>query len=144
MLFGGFFITKVPAWMHSLRYISVVHFGFLNMQIAEFSYGPPIACAQGNSKYSSCIASNGPASNSLRLQDLNSSATTALAQSPRVVAGGKTLGYISTDDVLLGADPGRPDELPYPIWFNTLCLVAFIVTFRLLGYLMMRKYNKPT
>lgn len=52
--------------------------------------------------------------------------------------------YISNSDILVGLDPMSPNEIPYSVWLNTLCLVAFLLAFRIAGYLILRIYHKPS
>lgn len=51
--------------------------------------------------------------------------------------------FIAENEVLIGLDPTNPYEMPNPIWFNTLCLLGFMVFFRVLGYIVLRIYHKP-
>lgn len=51
--------------------------------------------------------------------------------------------FIAENEVLVGLDPTNPYEMPNPIWFNTLCLLGFLVFFRVLGYIVLRIYHKP-
>lgn len=80
-----------------------------------------------NSKFSSCLQA--PAAN----------ASAGLAAD----TGEPPARFIAHDELLVGLDPMKPLEAPNPIWFNTLCLLGFLVLFRLLGYIVLRVYHKP-
>lgn len=113
MLFGGFYSNTIPLWLSWLRYGSIVYYGYINMQMVEFSTGPPVSCAIKNSKYFSCSSD-------------------------------KQQQFIPGNEILTGLDPLSPNEMPHPIWFNTLCLIGFMLLFRLMGYIVLRIYHKPT
>ncbi|XP_018333168.1 ABC transporter G family member 14 isoform X2 [Agrilus planipennis] len=55
-LFGGYLATNIPPWFTWMRYFSMVHYAYQNMQIVEFSEGP-IRCA-AQSKFEVCGKSN--------------------------------------------------------------------------------------
>lgn len=139
MLFGGFYSNTIPLWLNWLRYGSIVYYGYLNMQMVEFGQGPPISCAIKNSRYPSCIT------DSQRL--LNQS----ISGRPMIGGGSDSIvqeqmrqqPFIPDNEILIGLDPMNPNEMPNPIWFNTLCLLGFFVFFRTLGYIILRVYHKP-
>ena len=41
-LFAGFYSSIMPSWLSYLKYASIVHYAFQNMQVIEFTFGPPI------------------------------------------------------------------------------------------------------
>ena len=95
------------------------------------------SCAIKNSKYSSCLIVGEQANSSLYADNQQQAL-------PLQSENHKIGGFISDNEMLIGLDPMRPNELPNPIWFNTLCLLGFFVLFRLLGYLVLRIYHKPS
>ncbi|XP_076271332.1 ABC transporter G family member E23 isoform X2 [Rhynchophorus ferrugineus] len=56
-LFGGYLATTIPAWLTWMRYTSMIHYAYQNMQIVEFSEGLPILCAE-TSKFAICQGSD--------------------------------------------------------------------------------------
>jgi len=104
-LFGGFLSTTIPPWLEWMRYFSLVHYAFQNMQIVEFS-DSPVSCAERNSRFDACV--NG----------------TAISIPP---------------DAILAASGGTG----FPLWANTLLLLAFLLVFRFLGYLVLRYFRRP-
>ncbi|KAI4457224.1 abc transporter g family member 28 [Holotrichia oblita] len=105
-LFGGYFATNVPYWLTWMRYLSMVHYAYQNMQIIEFSKGEKILCAQ-QSKFEIC--NKHPS----QTQDIPITAILD-AQGPHL-----------------------------PLWANTLVLLAFLVIFRFLGYIVLRYIRSP-
>ncbi|XP_037810608.1 ABC transporter G family member 14 isoform X2 [Lucilia sericata] len=56
-LFGGYLSTRIPDFLSWIRYTSMIHYAYQNMQILEFSEGPPIECSQPSS-YEVCKSNN--------------------------------------------------------------------------------------
>nr|XP_022916443.1 ABC transporter G family member 14 isoform X1 [Onthophagus taurus] len=104
-LFGGYFATNVPPWLTWMRYTSMVHYAYQNMQIIEFSEETgSITCAQ-QSKFEIC--------------NKNSQS------------------FIPVGDIL----EAQGSHLPF--WANSLVLLAFLIIFRLLGYVVLRYFRSP-
>ncbi|XP_031354078.1 ABC transporter G family member 14 isoform X1 [Photinus pyralis] len=101
-LFGGYLATNIPPWLTWMRYTSMVHYAYQNMQIVEFSEGQPINCSL-QSKFEVCRNSK----------------------------------HISAS-VILEAQGAH-----LPLWANTLVLLAFLVVFRVLGYIVLRYFRTP-
>ncbi|XP_022247269.1 ABC transporter G family member 14-like [Limulus polyphemus] len=58
MLFGGFYAKAIPSWLLWLRYLSMVHYAFNNMQMIEFGGDLSIRCASHNSQFEACRHGN--------------------------------------------------------------------------------------
>ncbi|XP_065171136.1 uncharacterized protein E23 isoform X1 [Atheta coriaria] len=101
-LFGGYLATNIPAWLTWMRYLSMVHYAYQNMQIVEFSDGLPIMCSN-TSKFPICADSS----------------------------------HIPVSAILEAQGPHLP------LWANTCVLVAFLLVFRLLGYVVLRYFRTP-
>ncbi|TMW48239.1 hypothetical protein DOY81_006681 [Sarcophaga bullata] len=56
-LFGGYLSTRIPEFLSWIRYTSMIHYAYQNMQILEFSEGTPIKCSQPSS-YEVCKNNN--------------------------------------------------------------------------------------
>jgi hypothetical protein len=142
MLFGGFYTNTMPLWLNWLRYGSIVYYGYLNMQMVEFGTGPPVSCAIKSSKYPTCLAAEAAKTvgkNSTTSNGGNQDELQFVVQSQKHQST-----FIPNDELLIGLDPMRPNDVPNPIWFNTLCLIGFFLFFRLLGYIVLRIYHKPS
>lgn len=137
MLFGGFYTNTMPLWLNWLRYGSIVYYGYLNMQMVEFGTGPPVSCAIKSSKYPTCLATE-----ALRIAGKNMTTSSGGNQLEDLLPAQNS--FIPNEELLIGLDPMRPNDVPNPIWFNTLCLISFFLFFRLLGYIVLRIYHKPT
>ncbi|CAH0564480.1 unnamed protein product [Brassicogethes aeneus] len=93
-LFGGYLATNIPVWLTWMRYLSMVHYAYQNMQIVEFGEEHPIKCAE-QSKFSVCNKSeNIPMSSILEAQgaDLPLWANTIVLLAFLFVF--RTLGYV--------------------------------------------------
>ncbi|CAH1983217.1 unnamed protein product [Acanthoscelides obtectus] len=101
-LFGGYLATNIPYWLTWMRYLSMVHYAYQNMQIVEFGEGLPIKCAP-HSKYAICAE----------------------------------LDYIPVSSIIESQGPCLP------LWANTLVLLAFLLVFRVLGYIVLRYFRAP-
>ncbi|VEN52267.1 unnamed protein product [Callosobruchus maculatus] len=101
-LFGGYLATNIPYWLTWMRYLSMVHYAYQNMQIVEFEEGLPIKCAP-HSKYAIC----------------------------------SELDYIPVSSIIESQGPCLP------LWANTLVLLAFLLVFRVLGYIVLRYFRAP-
>lgn len=127
-LWGGFLSTAIPPWMEWMRYFSLVHYAFQNMQIVEFSPSSPVrypercaalradrpshraplcsfSCAAKNSRFDACV--NG---------------------APEI-----------PPEAILAASGGTG----FPLWANTLLLLVFLFVFRALGYMVLRYFRRP-
>lgn len=118
-LFAGYYSRCLPPSLSFLRFGSLVHYAFQNMQIVEFTLGPPIDCGSvSDTRYRSCSATN---------VGLLSNGTTV------------PISYVNRNELL--------DELqqnaPANFWTNNAVLFAFLLLFRLLGYLVLRYVHRP-
>lgn len=128
--------------------------------LQESSYFLHFSCAIKNSKFPSCIQSGNSNVQQIGLSINESSSTSLTAQAtmismstPQEGSSNELIRLQSTSlekhnsipyhEILVGLDPMNPQELPNPIWFNTLCLLGFLIFFRLLGYMVLRIYHKP-
>ncbi|XP_050320114.1 uncharacterized protein LOC126753047 [Bactrocera neohumeralis] len=48
-LFGGYLSTRIPEGLSWIRYTSMIHYAYQNMQILEFREGPAISCGNPSS-----------------------------------------------------------------------------------------------
>ncbi|XP_076315898.1 uncharacterized protein LOC143228540 [Tachypleus tridentatus] len=60
MLFGGYYSSSIPSWLQCLKCLSIVHYAFQNMQLVEFTGGPPIWCSTTNSQFEACRSGSSP------------------------------------------------------------------------------------
>ncbi|KAJ8923411.1 hypothetical protein NQ315_001969, partial [Exocentrus adspersus] len=101
-LFGGYLATNIPTWLTWMRYMSMVHYAYQNMQIIEFGEGLPIKCAD-QSKFKICTKSS----------------------------------YIPVSSIM------EAQGAYLPLWANTIVLLAFLLVFRILGYIVLRYFKAP-
>jgi ABC-type multidrug transport system permease subunit len=120
MLFAGYYSAQMPPWLSWLRYCSMVYYAFLNMQTVEFINGPPIECSLRISRFSSCKFDNSSDS-----------------------FGDNIPKVIPFSELFLHLDTMNEGYEPFPIWFNTIVLILFLLTFRLMGYFVLRYLRKP-
>ncbi|XP_045476401.1 ABC transporter G family member 14 isoform X2 [Harmonia axyridis] len=101
-LFGGYLATNIPPALSWMRYFSMVHYAYQNMQIIEFGEGTPIKCGN-HSKYPICeVSDHIPVSVILEAQGI----------------------YLS-------------------LMANIILLFMFLLTFRSLGYSVLRFVHNP-
>jgi len=120
MLFAGYYSATMPGWLSWLRYCSIIYYAFLNMQMSEFFNGPPIECSTRISRFLSCKQNS--------------------THYPNDGSISKTIPYPELSSHL---DIMNEGSEPLPIWFNTIVLILFLITFRLMGYLVLRYLRKP-
>ncbi|KAI2808521.1 hypothetical protein BLOT_006466 [Blomia tropicalis] len=102
------YYTSMPPWLSWARYFSMVYYAFLNMQMVEFS-SAPFECSKIRSKFASCQTN-----------------------------GTETIMTIPFEQLEMKLDIMNADSRPFPIWFNTIVLLLFLVIFRTMGYLVLR------
>lgn len=94
-------------------------------------------CAIKNSKFPSCNKNQQQA-----LQGIAATPGSGLVSARNFTQ--IPTNYVDNSELLWGIDRFRPTEAPTPLWFNTLCLITFLLVFRFLGYLVLRSYHKPS
>ncbi|XP_054160586.1 uncharacterized protein LOC128958705 [Oppia nitens] len=131
MLFAGYYSATMPGWLSWMRYCSIVYYALLNMQMSEFFSGLPIPCSTKMSKFLSC--------------KLNATDSAVATIGDSLITGTTTsaAATIPYDELSAQLDIMNDGSEPLPIWFNTLVLIIFLITFRLMGYLVLRYYRKP-
>ena len=120
-LFAGFYSRCLPAYLDWLRYASLLHYAFQNMQIVEYTLGPPILCAESGSRFIGCA---------------NATATSSIDGQTNRVAFSPT--FVPTSDLM-----NQLKDPPGNFFANTMILVGFLVLFRVLGYLVLRYVHRP-
>jgi hypothetical protein len=112
-LFAGFYSRCLPSSLSFLRYGSLLHYAFQNMQIVEYSLGPPVECADTDSRFASCPAAvNGTSA---------------------------TVQHVDRSELLTELHPNAALHF----WINNVVLMAFLLLFRLLGYFVLRYVHRP-
>ncbi|GAB6031364.1 hypothetical protein CHUAL_009149 [Chamberlinius hualienensis] len=124
ILFGGYYATRIPYGLQWLRYLSMVHFAFQNMQIIEFGLGPPVICDPETSAFAGC----------------RNAVVTNVTTSHISSVIGNGLPLTTNNAIPLTEILGEPQ---LSLWANTLILILFLSVFRLLGYLVLRFIRQP-
>ncbi|XP_053384355.1 uncharacterized protein LOC123537135 [Mercenaria mercenaria] len=123
MLSGGFYTRNLPFWLDWAKYLAFLHYTFSCLMFLEFHDGEDVICA----KITSSSRSNFPSC----LSDLPRNITLSPSNNTA------SLPTIPSQEVLLyyGIDQ--------PFWHYFLPLFAFLIVFRILGYVLLRFYQKP-